>query len=113
MLTTKTFRSCGYQLHQSLRTRARSCVNFVLRLLPDDRVNESWIDALLLANFKDDAVQDRISGGRHICRNTINRELIRRRYGRECVAEQESCDVTKDENCKQCEGCELERAKVG
>ena len=57
IFATKTFRCRRHQLHQPLSACVRACVQFILRFLPDDRVNESRVHTLILTSFKDDAVQ--------------------------------------------------------
>jgi hypothetical protein len=44
----------------------RACSLIVSGLLPDDRVNESRIDAFAFTNFKDDPIQVLVAGGRNV-----------------------------------------------
>src|SRR5262249_50075212 len=99
MLTTKTLRGRWYQLHQTLSACVRVCMRIVFRLLPDNGVNEPRIYTLLLTNFKDDAIELRISGSGNVCGNT-KCVLSSSRCRRQRVAEQNTGNVAEHEKRK-------------
>src|ERR1051326_9176184 len=90
----------------------RVCVYVVFRFLPDDRMNESRIDAFAFTNFKDDPVQIFVTGGRNV---GWYFELSRTRGGhrRQHAAEHDAGDVSENEEGKNGEWGKLQRTKMG